>query len=68
VKRIVEIVPASPGWYARRRFTPESPGGADNDPGADFIRYIHQTPEDGSGKIYSTRCSPRRKPGSEGPL
>jgi hypothetical protein len=23
VKRIVEIVPASPGWYARWRFTPE---------------------------------------------
>ena len=23
MKRIVEIVPASPGWYARWRFTPE---------------------------------------------
>lgn len=23
------------------------PGGVDNDPGADFIRYIYQAPEDG---------------------
>lgn len=76
MKRIVEIVPASPGWYARWRFTPERtlsypvtvgalvddagpstrlgvdadgqwPDGADNDSGADFIRSIYQTPEDG---------------------
>jgi hypothetical protein len=78
VKSIVQIVPASPGWYARWRFTPEDtmsypvtvwavvedtdlstrhvvgvdaggqwPGGSDNDPGADFIRYVYQAPEDG---------------------
>jgi hypothetical protein len=78
VKRIMHIVPASPGWYARWRFTPEDtmsypvtvwavvedadlstqhvvgvdaggqwPGGADNDPSADFIRYVYQPLEDG---------------------
>jgi hypothetical protein len=26
MKRIVDIVPASPGWYARWRFTPERTG------------------------------------------
>lgn len=78
MKKIVQIIPASPGWYARWRLTPENtmcypvtvwavvddadlsnrhvagvdaggqwPGGADNDPGADFIRYIYQAPGDG---------------------
>jgi hypothetical protein len=78
VKRIVEIVPASPGWYARWRFTPQHtlsypvtvwalvedagpstrhiagvdaggqwPGGADNDPGADFVRYVYVAPGEG---------------------
>ena len=79
MKRIVDIVPATPGWYARWRFTPERtlsypvtvwalvedagpstrhvvvgvdaggqwPGGVDNDPGADFIRYVYQGPDEG---------------------
>jgi hypothetical protein len=79
MKRIVDIVPASPGWYARWRFAPERtrsypvtvwalvedagpstrlvvvgvdadgqwPGGVDNDPGADFIRYVYQAPGEG---------------------
>jgi len=79
MKRIVDIVPAPAGWYARWRFTPERtrsypvivwalveddgpstrhvvvgvdaggqwPGGVDNDPGADFIRYVYQAPDEG---------------------
>ncbi len=73
MKNIVEIVPASPGWYARWRLTPKDtlaypvtvwalvedpdganrqvvgvdaggqyPGGADNEPGWDFLRYVFQ--------------------------
>jgi hypothetical protein len=79
MKRIVDIVPAPPGWYARWRLTPERtlsypvtvwalvedagpssrhvvvgidaggqwPGGADNDSGADFIRYVYRAPDEG---------------------
>lgn len=77
MKRIVEIVPATPWWYASWRFSPERTmsypvtgwapaedagpstrhvvgvdaggqwrGGVDHDPGADFIRYVYQAPED----------------------
>jgi hypothetical protein len=78
MKRIVDIVPASPGWYARWGFTPgrtlsypvtvwalvedagpstrhvvvdvdaggQWPGGVDNDPGADFIRYVYRAPDE----------------------
>jgi hypothetical protein len=79
--KLVEIVPATPGWYARWRFasditqsfpvtvwalTEEAttstrhvvgvdaggqwPGAADNLPGADFVRYIFQAPENGPPK------------------
>lgn len=73
MKRVMEIVPAPPGWYSRWRLTPENtrtypvtvwavvedddnhqrsvvgidsfgqwPGGYDNEPGWDFLRYIFQ--------------------------
>jgi hypothetical protein len=76
--RIVNIVPAPPGWYARWRFGGEStmtylvlvwalvedggpstkqvvgvdatgrwPGGADNEPEADFVHYVYQEPLEG---------------------
>ena len=79
MKKIVDIVPAPPGWYARWRFTAERtlsypvtvwalvedagsstrhvvvgvdaggqwPGGVDNDPGADFVQYLFQAPDEG---------------------
>jgi hypothetical protein len=79
MQKIVDIVPAFPGWYARWRFTPEHtiaypvtvwaivdepgpstrravvgvdasgqwPGAADNDQGADFVRYLYLAPQDG---------------------
>jgi hypothetical protein len=73
MKRLVEIISAPPGWYARWRLTPEHtrtypvavwalvqdddtnarqvvgvdaagqwPGGYDNEPGWDFIRYVFE--------------------------
>jgi hypothetical protein len=79
MKRIVEIVPATPGWYARWRIAAQHtmaypitvwalvedpdgtnrgvvgvdsagqwPGGGDNEPDGDFVRYIFQVPESGA--------------------
>ena len=76
MKRIIEIVPARPGWYARWRFAPDAtrsypvtvwalvedteeasrevvgvdsvgqwPGADDNEAGADFVRYLFQSPD-----------------------
>jgi hypothetical protein len=78
VKNIIEIAPATPGWYARWRLTPEHtrtfpvavwalveddgsgrrqvvgvdsagqwPGGFDNEPGWDFVRFIFEPLEAG---------------------
>jgi hypothetical protein len=78
MKRIAEIVPAPPGWYARWRITAEQtlsypvmvwalvddadaanrevvgvdsvgrwPGNGDNEPDADFVCYIFQSPRAG---------------------
>ena len=95
MKNIVEIVPASPGWYVRWRFAPEVtrsypvavwalleedttgarqvagvdatgqwPGGTENEPDADFLRYIFQPPElgvpdDVSNPVQSSRAGAR---------
>jgi hypothetical protein len=93
MKKIVEIVPASPGWYARWRFTPEHtmsypvtvwalveddgttdrqvvgvdaggqwPGGEYAEPGADFLRYIFQTPGTGApDDLYNPIKSPAER-------
>jgi hypothetical protein len=78
VKNIIEIVPASPGWYARWRLAPEHtrtspvavwalveddetgarqvvgvdaggqwPGGLENEPGWDFLRYVYESVDAG---------------------
>ncbi|MGW4467286.1 hypothetical protein [Micromonospora sp. NBC_01796] len=78
MKRIIEIVPARPGWYSRWRLAPDAtrsypvtvwalvedadgasrevigvdsvgqwPGADDNEPGADFVRYLFQPPDTG---------------------
>ena len=90
MRRIVEIVPAAPGWYARWRFTREHtmsyplavwalaeepdgtnrqvvgvdaagqwPGDDDNEPGADFVRYIYLPLESGQpDDLFNPVASP----------
>ncbi|RIV41328.1 hypothetical protein [Micromonospora radicis] len=98
MKRIVEIVPARPGWYARWRLAAESdvsgpPGstrcysvslwalleeadgtgrevigvdcagqwpGADDDTGAEFVRYLFSPPDSGPPEDAEPVPEPRR--------
>jgi hypothetical protein len=94
MKRIVEIVPARPGWYARWRAAGEStrchpvavwvlvesddrasrevvgvdtlgqwPGSDDNEPGAEFVRYLFHPPASGH-PADAVRDQAVRAPGS----
>ncbi|MCZ7422402.1 MULTISPECIES: hypothetical protein [unclassified Micromonospora] len=91
MKRIVEIVPARPGWYARWRLAPERtrcypvslwalleeadgggrevigvdcagqwPGDRDDGSGAEFVRYLFQTPDSGVPEDAEPTTRPHR--------